>query len=151
MAIPASAVGLASPPVTSTVEPGRLRLFATATGQADPLYTDAEAARAHGYPDLPVPPTFLFGLELEQPEPFRWIADLGVDLSTVLHGTQSFTYHAMAFAGDTLTATSTITDVYSKKAGALEFIERRTEITRDEEAVATLQQTTVVRHVVVAP
>lgn len=142
----AAAVGTSTPPSTVLVERGRLRLFAKATGQDDPVYVDEAAARAAGHPDLPVPPTFLFGLELEMPDPFAWITDLGVDMTQVLHGTQSFAYDAMAYAGDTLTATSTITDVYSKKGGALEFVQRRTAVTRDGEPVATLDQTIVVRH-----
>lgn len=147
MALPTSAIGTATPACSTVVDRGRLRLFAKATGQADPLYTDPDVARANGHPDLPVPPTYLFGLELEQPDPFAWLTDLGVDMTAVLHGAQSFEYRAMAYAGDVLTAGSTITDVYSKKGGALDVVERRTEVTRDGEPVATLLQTTVVRAV----
>lgn len=146
MALPASVIGTTRPPFTATVERSRLRLFAKAVGQDDPVYTDVEAARQHGHPDLPVPPTYLFGLELEQPDPFAWMAELGIELSAVLHGAQSFEYTSMAYAGDTLTATSTITDTYSKKGGALDFIERRTEVTRGDERVATLLQTVIVRN-----
>lgn len=146
MAIPPSAVGTSTPPVTVTVERGRLQLFARAIGQTDPLYVDVTAAKAEGHPDLPVPPTFLFGLELEQPNPFGWLQDLGVAMPTVLHGSQAFDYRAMAYAGDVLTAASTITRVYDKKNGALEFIERVTHITRDGETIAILSGTTVVRN-----
>ncbi len=147
MAISPSAIGSKTPPVALAIERGRLQLFAKATGQTDPVYVDPAAAQALGHPDLPVPPTFLFGIELEQPSPFSWINQLGVDLSAVLHGTQSFSYDALAYAGDTLVAESTITDLYSKKGGALEFIERVTRITRGGAPIATLNQTTVVRHV----
>ena len=146
MAISPSAIGTSTPPVAVTIERGRLQLFAKATGQTDPLYVDPAVARAQGHPDLPVPPTFLFGLELEQPDPFGWIESLGVDLTTVLHGTQGFSYDALAYAGDTLVAQSTITDVYSKKNGALELIDRVTVVTRDGQPVATLTQTTVIRN-----
>jgi len=146
VAVPPDAVGTSTDPVEMTVERGRLRLFAKATGQHDPLWTDVEVARAQGHPDLPVPPTFLFGLELERPDPFVWITDLGVDMANVLHGTQRFVYHSLAHAGDTLSAVSTITDVSSKKGGSLELIERRSVVTRGEVPVATLEQTIVVRH-----
>lgn len=146
MAIPPSSIGTSSAPVTTTVERGRLQLFAKATGQTDPLYTDLAVAQAQGHPDLPVPPTFLFGLELEQPDPFAWVTELGVDMNLVLHGTQRFDYVKPSYAGDTLTAQSTITDVYSKKGGALEFVDRRTAVTRNGEVIATLEQTIVVRH-----
>jgi acyl dehydratase len=122
-----------------------LRLFAKGTGQTDPLYVDVETARAQGHRDLPVPPTYLFGLELEQPDPFAWLRELGVDLNAVLHGSQSFSYDALAHAGDELTVQSTITDVYEKRGGALQLIERRSLITRAGLPVATLDQTVVIR------
>jgi acyl dehydratase len=148
MPIPESTIGSSEPPVTVTIDRSRLRLFAKATGQNDPVYVDVDAAVAAGHRDLPVPPTFLFGLELERHDPFAWITDLGVDIGSVLHGSQAFTYHALAYAGEALTASSVITDVYSKKGGALEFLDRRTEVTRDGEPIATLEQTTVVRNAV---
>jgi acyl dehydratase len=146
VAVPPDAVGTRTPPLEVTVERGRLRLFAKATGQRDPLYTDLEVARAQGHADLPVPPTYLFGLELERPDPFAWLTDHGIDLNRVLHGTQRFVYHAQAYAGDTLTTASEITGVTSKKGGALELVERRSVVTRGGQPVATLEQTVVVKH-----
>src|SRR5213076_1850421 len=43
---------------TVDVEKGRLRFFAKAIGESDPVYTDESAARDAGHPTLPVPPTF---------------------------------------------------------------------------------------------
>ena len=127
-----------------TVDRSRLRRFAKATGQTDPLYLDVEVARAQGHPDLPVPPTYLFGLELEQPDPFSWITGLGIDMNDVLHGTQAFDYEQVAHAGDTLTVQSTVTGVQEKKGGAMQLIDRSTVVTRGEEQIATLTQTIVV-------
>ncbi|MDO8773368.1 MAG: MaoC family dehydratase N-terminal domain-containing protein [Burkholderiaceae bacterium] len=47
------------------IERQRLRFFARAIGETDPVYTDVEAARAAGYADLPAPPTFLFSADLD--------------------------------------------------------------------------------------
>jgi acyl dehydratase len=145
LAILESAVGTTGAPCTLTVERGRLRLFAKATGQTDPVYVDVEAARGQGHRDLPVPPTFLFAVELEQPEPFGWLTDLGVDLSSVLHGAQSFEYVCPAYAGDELTATATIVDVQTKKAGAMQVVDRCTAITRGNQLIATLTSTVIIR------
>ena len=49
-------IGLELPPQTAEIEKGRLRFFAKATGQTDPVYTDEDAAIAAGYPSLPAPP-----------------------------------------------------------------------------------------------
>jgi acyl dehydratase len=71
----------------------QLQLFAKAIHDALPEHVDAEAARTAGYPDVFVPPTWLFGLELMQPDPFGWVAQVGGDLSRMLHGTQSSRFH----------------------------------------------------------
>jgi hypothetical protein len=140
------ATSIAFDPLTVTVERGRLRFFATATGSTDPVYSDLDAARQAGHPDLPVPPTFLFGLELESPGALGYIAELGIDMRTVLHGQQSFTYHAMAYAGDALTLQPRIIDVFARKGGALEFLVKQTGITRAGEPVADATSVLVIRH-----
>ncbi|GAA3566781.1 MaoC family dehydratase N-terminal domain-containing protein [Amycolatopsis ultiminotia] len=134
------------PPLVVPVERGRLAFFARATGQTDPDYFDVDSAVAAGHPDLPVPPSFYFSLELERPDPFGWLTGLGVDLRRVLHGEQSFTYHALAYAGDTLTLTTRISDVTVKKGGALELLTKLTEITRDGTPIADATSVIVVRN-----
>jgi hypothetical protein len=93
-----------------------------------------------------VPPTFFFSLELEPPGPFGYLTALGIDLQRMLHGEQSFTYHAVAHAGDTLTLRPRIVDVFTKKGGALEFLIKKTDIARDGEPIAEAITTIVVPH-----
>ncbi|MEU5397878.1 MaoC family dehydratase N-terminal domain-containing protein [Streptomyces sp. NPDC005963] len=145
MPIDPTLVGTRTQPFTTTAERGRLRFFAQATGQTDTIYTNLTAAEAAGHRDLPLPPTFLFCLELDNPDRGTFLADLGIDLRTILHGGQQFTYHAQAYAGDLLTFWTEVKDVYTKKGGALEFIVRDTHVTRDGTPIATLTSTTVVR------
>jgi hypothetical protein len=134
MAIDPAVIGTDLAPTTLTVDEGRLRFFAKAIGDK----VDDE---------LRVPPTFLFSIELENPNPFSWADKLGIDLRFVLHGEQAFTYHQPAYAGDVLTATPKITDVYSKKGGALDFIVKETAVTKaDGSLVADLKTVIVVRN-----
>ncbi|MDM0055220.1 MaoC family dehydratase N-terminal domain-containing protein [Variovorax fucosicus] len=129
------------------VEKGRLRFFAKATGQTDPVYIDEAAARAAGHPGLPVPPTFFFCLEMESPNPAAIRELLGMDYRSLLHGEQGFSYHAMAHAGDTLRFEQRIADIYDKKGGALEFVVRNTRVSNQrDELVAELRCVTVVRN-----
>jgi acyl dehydratase len=52
----------------------------------------------------------------------------------------------MAYAGDELTTSSRITDVYEKKGGALQFLVRETTVTnQDGQQVASMRGTTVIR------
>ncbi|MFE6860891.1 MaoC family dehydratase N-terminal domain-containing protein [Nocardia sp. NPDC057668] len=152
MAVDPAIIGTALPPTELTVDAGRLRFFAKAIGEINPVFTDAAVAAAAGHATLPVPPTFLFAIELEQSDPFAWLAEIGVDLRRVLHGEQRFTYHSLAHAGDVLTVRPTIGDVYTKKNGALEFIVKQAAVTRaDGAAVADLTSVLVVQNPEVRP
>ena len=140
-------IGHTMPAFTVDVERGRLRFFAKAIGQSDPVYADEEAARAAGHAGLPVPLTFLFCLEMESPNPAAVRDLLGLDYKRLLHGEQGFSYHAMAYAGDTLTFSQRIEDIYDKKNGALEFVVRKTRVTNQRnELVAELRCVTVMRN-----
>jgi acyl dehydratase len=146
MAIDAEkARALEFPSFAVEVERGRLRFFAEAIGETDPVYTDVEAARRAGHPDLPVPPTFFFSLGLEAPDPFGYLDALGVDLRHVLHGEQRFEYERMAYAGDTLLLSERIVDVTAKRGGAMELLVKETDIRRGDEHVARARSVIVVR------
>jgi acyl dehydratase len=140
-------IGHTLPAFEVVVEAGRLRFFAKATGQTDAVYLDDAAARAAGHPALPVPPTFLFCLEMESPDPAAIRNLLGMDYRRLLHGEQGFTYHRMAHAGDVLRCEQRIADIYDKKGGALEFVERITRVSNQRgEHVADLRAVTVLRN-----
>lgn len=140
-------IGYELEPLTVGIERGRLRFFAKATGQQDPIYSDVAAAQAAGYRDLPAPPSFMFSMELERPDPFVLFDRMGVDLNKILHGEQSFEYIRPICAGDTVTLVQKVTDIYDKKAGALEFIVVVTEVTDQQGAlVGKALKTIVVRN-----
>lgn len=140
-------IGHTMPSYTVPVEASRLRFFAKATDQTDPIYTDEQAARGAGHAALPVPPSFLFCLEMESPEPAAIRNLLGMDYRSLLHGEQRFTYHRMAYAGDVLQFEQRIADIYDKKGGALEFVVRDTKVTNQRgEHVADLRCVTVIKN-----
>jgi acyl dehydratase len=84
---------------------------------------------------------------MESPDPAAIRNLLGMDYRRLLHGEQGFTYHRMAYAGDVLCFEQRIADIYDKKGGALEFVERITRITNQRgEPVADLRAVTVLRN-----
>ena len=143
-----SDIGRRLAPVTAHVEPGRLRFFRRTLGETNPVYCDPESARSAGFRDLPVPPTYLFCLEMmDADDPFAFLEELRMDISRILHGEQSFTYRAPVCAGDQITFRSRITDIYDKKNGVLEFIVMDTECRNDRgEHVADMRRSIVVRN-----
>jgi hypothetical protein len=76
-----SHIGHEFPPHSAVVEAGRLRFFAQAVGNTDPVYLD-ESAGYRGWP----PPSCLFCLNNEKPNPLQWIDELGLDLGRILRG-----------------------------------------------------------------
>lgn len=128
-----SLIGRCTGRTTAEVEKGRLRFFAKAIGETDPVYTDEEAARVAGHPSLPVPPTFLACLEGEGRDAVDLVENvLGFNLGRILHAEEEFDYHHLAYAGDRLTFETHIVDVYEKKGGALTFVVQETRVTNQD-------------------
>jgi acyl dehydratase len=129
------------------IERSRLQFFAKAIGETNPIYTDTEAAQKAGYADLPAPPTFLFAAELDSGASDQLLTDLQIPIAKLLHGEQSFSYYRAACVGDTVTVRSTITDIYDKKNGALEFVVKTSVATNQTgERVAELRTVLVCKH-----
>ncbi|MGH8788224.1 MAG: MaoC family dehydratase N-terminal domain-containing protein [Cupriavidus necator] len=130
-----------------TVEKGRLRFFAKVIGETNPVYMDEAAAKEAGYDTVPVPPTFLFCLESDAFDSVGSAKLTNANAGRMLHGEQQFTYHAMAYAGDTLTFDVKVVDIYQKKGGALDFLVRETRVTnQDGKHIADLRSIGVQRN-----
>jgi|TARA_B110000902_G_scaffold158969_1_gene182197 acyl dehydratase len=140
-------IGHEFPPFSTEVEKGRLRFFAEAIGERNPIYTDESAAKAAGYSAIPAPPTFMFSVDLDGPDMLPILKLLNLDIGRVLHGTQDFEYLGQIYAGDSITQKSKIADIYDKKNGALEFIVQESTYTnQNDELVGRAQQTLVYRN-----
>src|SRR5689334_22615425 len=114
MALDQSFVGRTYPP-TAPYEVGRekIREFAEAVGDPNPVYTDPEAAKALGHPDVVAPPTFPFVITYKASGQVVLDPELGLDYSRVVHGDQKFTYTRPVRAGDRLSVTVTIDGIKS--------------------------------------
>jgi len=142
-----SMIGHEFKPFTVEVEKGRLKFFAKAIGEKNPVYSDEDAAKAAGYKALPAPPTFMFSIDLDGPEFLPMLDMLGMDIGRVLHGSQEFEYLGQIYAGDRITQSCKILDMFDKKGGALEFIVQESAYTnQDGELVGKAQQTIVYRN-----
>jgi acyl dehydratase len=136
------------PPYSVTVERGRIKDFARAIGDLDPLYLDDRVGAASEFGDIIVPPTFPITFRDETGDTNTLLKDLGVDISRILHGEQEFELHRPITPGETLLCRPKITDVYEKsgKSGPMAFVVRETYVTdARNELVATLRGVTVVR------
>ncbi|MFF0446384.1 MaoC family dehydratase N-terminal domain-containing protein [Streptomyces sp. NPDC004609] len=114
MALDQSFVGRSYPP-TPPYEVGRekIREFADAVGDPHPAYTDQEAARALGHPDVIAPPTFAFAITYRAAGVVVQDPQLGLDYDRVVHREQRFAYTRPVRAGDRLAVVSTIESIKS--------------------------------------
>jgi acyl dehydratase len=117
-----SAAGKSFPPYEFRVERGKIKEFADAFGDPDPVYRDPEAAKRAGFPGIPAPPTMLRCFLYETPDS-KSALDVK-DWSYIVHGEQEFEYFAPIFAGDVLTGQDRIVSIVekdSKRAGKLQI------------------------------
>ncbi|MFI7691831.1 MaoC family dehydratase N-terminal domain-containing protein [Nonomuraea sp. NPDC049655] len=122
----------------------KIKEFATAIGDNNPVYRDREAARAAGYPDVIAPPTFPIVFSLQAGGEALVDPELGLNLAMVVHGEQRFEYVRPVCAGDELVTTATITDIRS--VGRNELLTIRSDVTTVAgEPVCTTYNTIVER------
>jgi acyl dehydratase len=115
-------------PATEPYEVSRVKIaeFAAAIGDPNPVYRDAEAARAAGYPDVIAPPTFAIVISMASSGSAVADPGLGLNYAMVVHGEQRFEYARPIVAGDVVTAQATIERI--RTVGSLSMLTTRTQI-----------------------
>lgn len=123
----------------------KIRDFALAIGDPNPLYLDPETARAAGYPDVVAPPTFLtvLGFRFAMDSPIV-DPEFGLNYALVVHGEQRFVAHRPVCAGERLVSRQIVDEI--KDAGRNELVFTRTEVaTESGDRVATMYASIVSR------
>jgi len=100
-----SAVGKTFPPVTYAVGREKVREYAHATFETDPLYLDVDAARAAGFPDVVAPPMFAVVYAAPAVAPAILDPEVGIDFARMVHGGQELRWGPLVVAGDEITTT----------------------------------------------
>ena len=141
-------IGREFPPFVVTIERGKIKEFARAIGDMNPLYLDDRVGQASEWGDIIAPPTFMTTFREAGGDNADFLRELGTDISRLLHGEQEFELHRPLRPGDTLLCRSRIVDIYEKtgRSGPMGFVVRETSVTdRTNELVATIRSITVVR------
>jgi len=103
MALSTDAVGKSYPPLTYAVGREKVREYALAVGERDPLHLDTEAARTAGYADLVAPPMFTVVYAAPAMGPAIFDPEVGIDFALMVHGAQEFAWGPLVIAGDEVT------------------------------------------------
>jgi acyl dehydratase len=121
MAANPSAVGKTYPPTTYAVGREKVREYAAAVGETNPLYFDVDAARAAGYGDLVAPPMFAVVYGARAVGPAIVDPEVGIDFARMLHAGQEFVWGPLVVAGDEIITTASVKDI-SERGGMNFFV-----------------------------
>ena len=114
MAVRVEAIGKTYAPLTYAVGREKVREYASAVGETNPLYLDVGAARDAGHADVVAPPMFAAVYQAPSIAPAMFDPDVGIDFSRIVHGAQEFEWGPLVVAGDEITSTATIKDIHER-------------------------------------
>jgi acyl dehydratase len=119
LAIDESKKGKTWPPKVYEVGREKIREYANAVGESEPVYFDREAAKAAGFRDVVAPPMFAVVYSAPAMGPAVLDPEVGINLMKMLHGSQEFLWGEPVCAGDEITTEVELSDLYEK--GGNEF------------------------------
>ena len=114
MTVESELIGKKHPPFEYEVGREKVREYTRAVGETNPLYLDPDAARAAGFGNVVAPPMFCVVYSAGAMGPAVLDPKLGVNLMMMVHGSQQFEWFEPVVAGDVVTTTVTIKDIYDK-------------------------------------
>ena len=137
-------IGKTWAPVTYAVGREKVREYARAVGETDPLYLDPDAARAAGHRDVVAPP--MFAVVYSAPAVWPAMADpeVGMDFAHMVHGGQEFAWGPLVVAGDEITTEAAHEDT-SERGGLKFFVFTTRSVNQRGELVCEGRWTNIVR------
>jgi len=146
MAINTQAVGKTYPPVDYAVGREKIREYAAAVGETDPLYHDLDAARAAGHADLVAPPMFAVVYAARAIAPAIFDSEVGINFALMVHGAQEFQWGPLVIAGDEITTTTTVKRI-EDRGGMGFYVFESVSLNQRAQTVCTGTWTNIVRGV----
>lgn len=127
------------------VERGKIKEFAIAIGDNNPIYYDVEKAKEQGFRDIPIPPTFPTVIEMWSGLDFETlIQELELNPLMVLHGEQEYEYMEDICAGDVINCTAKVISHVEKRR--MNFITIENQFTRDGKIVLIARSNIIERN-----
>ena len=144
MSVRTQAIGKSFPPVLYAVGREKVREYAHAVGETNPLHLDPEAARAAGYADVVAPPMFAVVYSAPAVAPAIFDRDVGIDFARMVHGGQEFVWGPPVVAGDEITTEAAVQDICVCDGKGFYVFESRS-TNQDGETVCVGTWTNIVR------
>ncbi|HEU4976788.1 MAG TPA: MaoC family dehydratase N-terminal domain-containing protein [Baekduia sp.] len=146
MPVNASAVGKSYPPTLYAVGREKIKEYALATYETDPLHLDHEAARAAGYRDVVAPPMFAVVYSAAAMGPALFAPEVGINFALMVHGGQEFRWGPLVVAGDEIETAVTVKSI-EERAGNGFYVFESVSTNQDGDTVCVGTWTNIVRGV----
>ena len=114
MPVKTEAVGKEYPGTTYEVGLEKIREYAAAVGEGNPVHHDREAAIAAGFRDVVAPPMFTVVYSAPALGPAVLDDEVGINFAAMVHGGQEFVWGEPVCAGDRISTTARVAEIYEK-------------------------------------
>jgi acyl dehydratase len=138
------AVGRVFAPISYAVGREKIREYANAVGETNPLHSDLDSARAAGHADLVAPPMFAVVYTSPAIGPAFLDPAVGMDFARMVHGAQEFTWGPLVVAGDEIVTEVEVAEISDRGGMGFYVFESRSANQRGER-VCTGKWTCIVR------
>jgi acyl dehydratase len=146
MAVNTDAIGKTYAPTTYAVGREKIREYASAVGETNPLHFDLDAAREAGYADLVAPPMFAVVYGARAVGPALFDPEVGINFAMMVHAGQEFVWGPVVVAGDEVTTSASVKDI-SDRGGMSFYVFETVSANQRGETVCTGTWTQIVREV----
>ncbi len=146
MPVNADAVGKAYPPYRYEVGKEKIREYAFAVGEDNPVYFDREQAKAAGFRDVPAPPMFAVVYSAGSVGPAVLDPEVGINFPMMVHGSQEFVWGEQVCAGDEITTETTVKEI-AERGGMGFYVFESVSRNQDGQEVVRGTWTNIVRGV----
>lgn len=144
MTLDTAATGKTYAPSVYAVGREKIREYAYAVGESNPLHLDPEAAREVGYADVVAPPMFAVVYCGRALAPALLDPEVGLDFAHMVHGGQEFRWGPLVVAGDEIATTTSVKDI-SERGGMGFYVFETVSVNQRDETVCTGTWTNIVR------
>jgi len=138
------AIGKTYAPFEYEVGREKIREYANAVGETNPIYQDRQAAQDAGFRDVVAPPMFAVVYSAGSVGPPIFDPEVGIDFMRMVHGGQEFLWSEPVCAGDTVTTETTFKD-FSEKDGRKFYVFESISNNQDGQEVVRGTWTNIVR------
>jgi acyl dehydratase len=124
----------------------KIKEYARAVGETNPIHLDVQAARDAGHADVVAPPMFVVVYSAPSVGPPIFDPEIELNFAMMVHGGQQFEWGPLVVAGDEITTTASVKDI-SERDGRGYYVFESVSTNQRGEQVARGMWTNIVRGV----